>query len=259
MNIAVDTHTHTIFSGHAYGTAEENARHAAEAGLQGLAITDHFWYGFNGEERINPTYGAIMDPRAFPKTIHGVRLYAGVEIDIVDNAGNLAFHDVKLDFLRGGSLCDMAVKTRDIVIASLHNLQGEVDETAKNVAEVYCRVAQNPDVDVIGHPERVRCDFELDPVLQAAKDTHTLVELNTHSMEFSDEAVEKSRRLALRCAQLAVPVVVSSDAHSPFSVGQCAPMLALLEEIGFPEELIVNRSVEALDAWLGLASPSARA
>ena len=41
MEILVDTHSHTIASGHAYSTLSEMARAAAAKGLQALAITEH--------------------------------------------------------------------------------------------------------------------------------------------------------------------------------------------------------------------------
>ena len=39
--IETDVHTHTLISLHAYSTAEECARHAAQAGRRGFALTDH--------------------------------------------------------------------------------------------------------------------------------------------------------------------------------------------------------------------------
>lgn len=36
-----DLHTHTIASGHAFGTIWENARAAKDKGISVLAITDH--------------------------------------------------------------------------------------------------------------------------------------------------------------------------------------------------------------------------
>ena len=39
--IVVDLHTHTVASGHAIGTVEENALAAYEKGLRGLGISDH--------------------------------------------------------------------------------------------------------------------------------------------------------------------------------------------------------------------------
>lgn len=41
MNIRIDTHSHTLASGHAYNTLREMAAMAAEKGLEGLAVTEH--------------------------------------------------------------------------------------------------------------------------------------------------------------------------------------------------------------------------
>lgn len=41
MNIVVDTHTHTLASGHAYSTIIENALSAQNKGLKLLCTTDH--------------------------------------------------------------------------------------------------------------------------------------------------------------------------------------------------------------------------
>ena len=41
-----------------------------------------------------------------------------------------------------------------------------------------------------------------------------------------------------------VRIAVNSDAHTCYAVGEIAPALAMLEEIGFPEELILNATTE---------------
>ena len=41
MKIEIDTHSHTLVSGHAYNTLREMAHMAAEKGLKGLAVTEH--------------------------------------------------------------------------------------------------------------------------------------------------------------------------------------------------------------------------
>ncbi len=41
MKYLIDTHTHTIASGHAYNTIDEMTRHANKIGLANLAITEH--------------------------------------------------------------------------------------------------------------------------------------------------------------------------------------------------------------------------
>ena len=40
MRVEIDTHTHTLASGHAYNTMNEMAKAAADKGLKGLAITE---------------------------------------------------------------------------------------------------------------------------------------------------------------------------------------------------------------------------
>ena len=39
--LLLDVHTHTLASGHAYGTVRENALGAKEKGLVGLGISEH--------------------------------------------------------------------------------------------------------------------------------------------------------------------------------------------------------------------------
>jgi putative hydrolase len=41
LQIELDVHTHTIASGHAYGTINEMAKAASEKGLKLLGITEH--------------------------------------------------------------------------------------------------------------------------------------------------------------------------------------------------------------------------
>ena len=41
MKYTIDTHTHTLVSGHAYNTIDEMAAYAAGIGVTHLAITDH--------------------------------------------------------------------------------------------------------------------------------------------------------------------------------------------------------------------------
>ena len=68
--IETDVHTHTLISLHAYSTAEECARHAAQAGLRGVAGA--FLGGAVGVQadecmRVNVCLDAVHDPAiSFP-------------------------------------------------------------------------------------------------------------------------------------------------------------------------------------------------
>ena len=67
IDFEVDTHCHTIASGHAYSTVVENAQEAAKKGLKMIAITDH---GPALGEGINHYYFANM--AVIPRQIGGL-------------------------------------------------------------------------------------------------------------------------------------------------------------------------------------------
>lgn len=51
------------------------------------------------------------------------------------------------------------------------------------------------------------------------------------------------------CMKYEVPISVDSDSHICYRVGHVEGALEMLEEIGFPEELIINSSVERLNNY----------
>ena len=68
--VTVDPHTHTIFSGHAFSTIEENARHAKEAGMEAIGMSDHYSPLFTQkDDRGFPIWGAWMNMPALPPVI----------------------------------------------------------------------------------------------------------------------------------------------------------------------------------------------
>ena len=74
-----DMHTHTLVSGHAYGTIREMAQAAAEQQLRVLGITEHA-PGVPGT--VDPFY--FLNLSAVPKTLYGVRVLHGSEINVLD-------------------------------------------------------------------------------------------------------------------------------------------------------------------------------
>ena len=67
------------------------------------------------------------------------------------------------------------------------------------------------------------------------------------------EITQSCRDIARRCAELGVGITVSTDAHISSDIGCFSQAPAMLEEIGFPQELIVNRSAESLLEQMALA------
>ncbi len=236
MRIAADLHCHTLASGHAYSTAEEVIRAAAAAGLNAVAITDH---GPNMPANLANWYFENM--RVFPRVAFGVEIFRGIEANIIDDAGTL---DADADM----------IKSLNFIVASCHTVT-----IAGPSAEYYtaaCTGAmKNPRVNVIGHPDDGRMPVIYEELVRVAAETNTLLELNNHSLSAlapRQNAPANLREMLKHCRRQGVPVVVSSDAHISFSVGRFDNSLALIEEIGFPEELVANTSLDKLKSLLRL-------
>ena len=84
LRIEVDAHTHTVMSGHAWSTIQENCAAAAQKGMKALCMTDH---GFCMKGT-----GTIWTPWSFsqlPDVIGGIRVYPGMEFNLWDTEGHL--------------------------------------------------------------------------------------------------------------------------------------------------------------------------
>ena len=84
MHYEVDTHTHTIASGHAYNTLMEMVQAAADKGLKALAVTDHT-RGVPGHEMFGaPAEVYFRNYHVIPRDINGVHLLMGAEVNILN-------------------------------------------------------------------------------------------------------------------------------------------------------------------------------
>lgn len=237
MNLIADTHTHTIASTHAYGTVMENVHEAAKKELYAVAITDH-GFAMPG----SPGKWYFENLRALPRYLEGVLLLRGEEANITDFDGTTDLVPKDLDSL-------------DWVVASFHKpvvekLLGGREPTKKQVSDAWLAVAGNPHINVIGHCGTAEFEFEYEKVLPEFGRNGKLVELNEGTFSSRRDSVPNCVRIMLLCKQHGVPIIVDSDAHFPTRVGDCPHCQKLLEEIDFPEELVVNSSVERFQAYL---------
>ncbi len=260
MQLLCDPHTHTLFSRHAYSTLEENIRAAAARGLELLGTTEHYSVMLWPED----------DPRNFqyyrnfsvwPREVDGVYLCHGAEADIVDLEGHLFGHDIMVDHHFSGralkdprTLKDIVLKDCDYVIASVHDKTFSKDATQAQVTQAYLGALDDPRVFILGHIGRTGLDIDVDKILLHARELGKCIEINEHSLTGDyGRSPERCRAIAERCAELGVQVVTSSDAHISYDVGKLDTVESLLDEIGFPEELVVTRSRDAFLSALAAA------
>lgn len=229
----VDTHTHTILSGHAWSTLTENCQAAKALGMKGLCLTEHA----PGIECGAPSF-IPHSQRMLPELVEGIRVYKGVEINILDHQNHL---DIPPEYLK---FCEFA-------IASIHShMFPEKAQKDANTA-TYEAVLANPYIDMIGHPDdpSVPCDFEA--LVRAAQRHGKLLEFNNNSTTaHRPGSLPSLQKYILCCKKYGQKVCVSSDAHFHTMVGNVGPMMRLLEELDYPEELIVNLTQARFEQYL---------
>ena len=231
MKFKFDLHTHTIASGHAYSTVQEMAKAAADRGLELLGITEH-------AKGIPGTCADIYfkNMRVIPRKMYGIDLMFGAEINIIDYDGKLSMNP------------DLIEKTLDIRIAGIHDLCYEVGSVAQNT-NAYVKAIENPMIDIISHPDDSRIPIDYETIVDAAKENHTLLEINNSSLDSLSSRVNAKENLKIMlrmCEEKKIPVVADTDSHISTAVGVFNHVEELIQEINFPEELIVNRSVDLL-------------
>jgi putative hydrolase len=262
MRILCDTHTHTIFSRHAYSTIEECVCAAAERGLELYAATDHFSAMLFPDRPEGPDlrdYQFFLNLHDWPRLWHGVEVLRGCEADIVDLEGHLFGHDVAVTRGIAGdlrakptTLMKQVFEQCDYVVASVHGQDFLQDATYEQVTEVYLRALAAPKVLTLGHIDRTDKEFDVAAVLEAARDAHRLIEINEASLARRKPA-KRCRAMVELCAKLRCLVVVNSDTHIAYKIGCFDRALALLDELGFPEELVANRTAESFHEALAAA------
>ena len=231
MEFKLDVHTHTIASGHAYATVTEMVKAASERGLELIGITEHA-KGIPGT--CDSMYFHNM--KIIPRKMYGVEVMMGAEINILDYDGTLSLDEKIID------------KTLDIRIAGIHDPCYKVGTIAQNT-QALVKAIENPQVDIISHPDDSRIPVDYETIVDAAKENHTLLEINNSSLDCLSSRVGAwdNLQVMLRfCEDKKVPVIANTDSHFADAVGVFDHVSVLLEEMNFPEELVVNRSVDLL-------------
>ena len=163
----------------------------------------------------------------------------GVELNIMDYDGTVDLEQSVLEPL-------------DYAIASLHQPCIHSGTALQNTS-AYLGALKNPLIHIIGHPDDGRYEIDYEALVQGAKEYGKVLELNNHSMDpecTRENAVENDTVMLNLCKKYQVPVVMDSDAHFDLLIGEFDLARDLLEKLDFPEELVLNRSVDAIRKYV---------
>jgi DNA polymerase (family 10) len=230
-----DLQFHTTWSDGRQGLLEM-AQAARARGLEYALVTDHslslgIARGLSAEglrrqraevEEVNRKMGGTF------------RLLAGVEVEVrADGALDLP---------------DEVLAGLDLVVAAVHSglRQGREQFTARMLAAI-----RNPHVDVIAHPtgrligEREGADLDMEPIMRAAAETGTALEVNAYPRRLDLDDVHVRRAI-----ELGVKLAINSDAHDVSSFA-LLPLGVATARRGWaqPADVINTWSVNRLLDW----------
>lgn len=139
------------------------------------------------------------------------------------------------------------LRALDWVVASIHSpcIPGLLTE--KEATRLWLAVAENPYVDCIGHSEQQNYRYDYDLVTKAFAKNHKVVELNGNSVNVRRDGIPNMKLLLAACLKNGCHIALDTDAHSTTQLqGNMPPLLAMLEEMQFPQELVVNATRQNL-------------
>ncbi len=231
-----DPHTHSIASGHgSSNTITDLAKQASKRNLNMLGISDH------GPATPHSSHSSYFRSLAYaPKKRCGIELLYGVELNILDNDGTVDLDDEILERL-------------DYAIISMHPANKKPDTVEKNTF-AYIHAMRHPKVKIIGHCDDVKYLVDYEALILAAIHYHVVPEINNSSLTpggYRGDTQENVRTILKLCQRYRHPVVLSSDSHGIEHVGDFQYAQQLIQEMHFPESLILNTSSKKFKHFLG--------
>jgi len=192
-----DVHMHTVETD-GRNSIQEMAEAARDRGYKYMAITDHsknlaFANGLDDKRAVEH----IARIRAANDAMDGIRIFAGIEVDILA--------DGSLD------LSDSVLEQMDIVIASVHS---HFDQLPDEMTARLLKAIANPNVSLIGHPtgrlllRRDSYAYDMEKALDAAAQYEVAMELNAYPDRL--DLCDRHLRMA---KQRGVKIVINTDSH----------------------------------------------
>ncbi|MGF7186769.1 DNA polymerase (family 10) [Desulfitispora alkaliphila] len=198
-----DLHSHTMWSD-GTGTVEEIARAAIKQQYSYLAITEHtkslkIARGITEQELEQQMDEIDKLNSKFAEEGIPFRLLKGVEVDIL-KSGILDFENEVLEKM-------------DLVIASVHT---DFDQSKQKMTERIIKALENPYVNIFAHPtgrilgRRSGYEVDLDQVFAAAKETGTVLEINS-----APDRLDLNYLDAKRARDMGIKIAINTDSHDP--------------------------------------------
>lgn len=228
-----DLHIHTIRSQCGTMTLGEVVARAVELGMRSVAITDH---------------GTAMDPnrfqfhiltKRFPDEWDGVRVYKGIELNVLDADGTV---DMPMEILRWF----------DYVAVGLHPLRRLLRNrgAVANTDALIAALRRNPWIDTVNHPTQFSHPLDLERLLPEMARQGIAFEVNDCNLRYRKSDLEATAAAMRRCVDLGVPLVANSDTHVIHEMGSDELIGQAFARAGIDPQQTVNATQESVSAFI---------
>lgn len=237
MIIEVDTHTHTISTGHAFSTIIENVQVAKKLNLKGLCITDH---GPARPDSPSIEYFKMLASRYLPSEIDGIKIFTGSEMNVVSEEGDT-------------DLPENIYKNLDFNIIAFHNqtYYSSNSKTKNSIALI--NAVKKPYIKGVAHPGDPYFPYpvELEDVVKAALDYNKALELNNNVLKRGDFWINYYKEMLEFCLKYNVKIFISSDAHFASFIGDFKIAINLINSFDLRiKDLIINKKLEEFQEFI---------
>lgn len=229
--LKIDLHTHSIASGHALNTVYEMAAVAKKKGIQVLGITDH---APSMEGAPHQGYFWISDKL---ERLNGVEILLGAEVNIINKNGEV---DLEMNYLQ----------KQPVVIAGIHD---KTPYSSEDHTGAIVGAMKNKFIKIISHPYRSEFRVDITKIVNAARSTNTLLEINNQLFEKESENekfLESYYKLVNLCKKIGLPIIIGSDAHLAKQIGEDKHIIRVKSLIGLANNMIINNRKEDLKRFL---------
>jgi len=202
-DIKGDLHCHTNWGGlKERDSIEDMCKKAISLGYEYIGISDHteflkIEHGLSGKQLLKQHEEIISLNKKFQTLGHKFQILHGCETNIL-NDGSVDIEDQVLEKL-------------DYVIAGVHsNMKMEKEEMTSRIT----KAMENPNIDIISHPtgrligRRDEYQLDFDKILQAAKRTGTILEINSSPdrMDLRDFYIRRAKNEGVK-------MIINTDSH----------------------------------------------